>query len=506
MNTPAAKRTATGGQFELYTVPIPSWPKLAWVARCQKDSKTIMVYHGPMVETADQWAVEAVWAGDYGAGGFDETDLVFGTGLRIRGDGVVFVSSGSSLDRLHATHCGTCTYVSNSLPALLACSEGELLDAHNYAGAIKGARNGRAGFDTSIPVHGGEVRLIYFDNLLWSGGDLHRVTKPAPERDWGSYEEYLGFLQGTARHLAANAAATGRAAPVRMLTSVSSGYDSVAASVIAVSAGCRKATTIRRSSSLWRGSDSGEEIARRLGLQCHVAPRSAPEYPWEETFWAVAGSPGILNWSLFPYPEPLGLFFTGCHGDVAWKREESVPDDPYRRPSIADLGIGEFRLHKGVFHAPVPYWGIQSIDALRRISCSAEMRPWSVRGSYDRPIARRIGEEAGIPRHLFGTLKKNTSLEARFHWPVSRSAQKSYADYLRRHGRRPIPRPLVGLVRSIARADQLMRQNIRSRWLRRPARPWDHYRDGFVPFLWANDYLRDQYAAGLREAGVEGGR
>lgn len=134
------------------------------------------------------------------------------------------------------------------------------------------------------------------------------------------------------------------------------------------------------------------------------------------------------------------------------------------------------------------------------------MRPWSVGGSYDRPIARRVGEEAGIPRHLFGTLKKNTSLEARFHWPVSRSAQKSYADYLRRQGRRPIPRPLIGIVRSIARADQLIRQNIRSRWLRRPARPWDRYRDGFVPFRWANDVLREQYAEGLREVGVEVGR
>jgi len=31
---------------------------------------------------------------------------------------------------------------------------------------------------------------------------------------------------------------------------------------------------------------------------------------------------------------------------------------------------------------------------------------WSVGGGYDRPIARRIAEEAGIPRHLFGQIKK----------------------------------------------------------------------------------------------------
>jgi hypothetical protein len=33
------------------------------------------------------------------------------------------------------------------------------------------------------------------------------------------------------------------------------------------------------------------------------------------------------------------------------------------------------------------------------------MRPWRVGGAYDRPIARRILEEAGIPRGTFGVSK-----------------------------------------------------------------------------------------------------
>jgi hypothetical protein len=33
------------------------------------------------------------------------------------------------------------------------------------------------------------------------------------------------------------------------------------------------------------------------------------------------------------------------------------------------------------------------------------MRPWSVGGDYDRPIPRRIAEEAGVPRQWFGRVK-----------------------------------------------------------------------------------------------------
>ena len=39
------------------------------------------------------------------------------------------------------------------------------------------------------------------------------------------------------------------------------------------------------------------------------------------------------------------------------------------------------------------------------------MQPWSIGGTYDRPIARRIGEEAGVPREAFGQTKLATVVE-----------------------------------------------------------------------------------------------
>ena len=79
---------------------IESWPRLAWVAELKQGLEKITIFHGSDVETTEQWCVEAVWAGDYSRGDFDQTDLIFGSGIRCRDNKAVFVSSGSTLDRL----------------------------------------------------------------------------------------------------------------------------------------------------------------------------------------------------------------------------------------------------------------------------------------------------------------------------------------------------------------------------------------------------------------------
>jgi hypothetical protein len=71
----------------------------------------------------------------------------------------------------------------------------------------------------------------------------------------------------------------------------------------------------------------------------------------------------------------------------------------------ADLAL--FRLRVGFFHLPVGAIGYSAHRSILSIARSAEMRPWSLqREQYDRPIPRRIVEEAGVPRELFGQSKK----------------------------------------------------------------------------------------------------
>ena len=52
-------------------------------------------------------------------------------------------------------------------------------------------------------------------------------------------------------------------------------------------------------------------------------------------------------------------------------------------PSIADQGFGEFRLIRGVFHCPVPFWGCARPTKSAALGCYQEMQPWSVGGDYD---------------------------------------------------------------------------------------------------------------------------
>ena len=127
--------------MELRSRVIRDWPKLAWVARC--NARDVEVLRGPMVECAPLWCVEAVWDGPFEDGDFDRTDAVYGSGIRLRGDHVVFVSGSTTFDRLwHCRQADTWT-VSNSLPALLAAAGLSLRDDHaHYTADIQSITRG----------------------------------------------------------------------------------------------------------------------------------------------------------------------------------------------------------------------------------------------------------------------------------------------------------------------------------------------------------------------------
>jgi hypothetical protein len=46
---------------------------------------------------------------------------------------------------------------------------------------------------------------------------------------------------------------------------------------------------------------------------------------------------------------------------------------------------------------------------IHAISTSPDLAPWDVEGGYSRPICRRIVEEQGVPRNMFGVAKKATA-------------------------------------------------------------------------------------------------
>ena len=482
---------------------VPAWPKLAWVARFPHRADTITVHHGPCVETTRDWCVEAVWAGQYECGDFDRTDLVFGSGIRCRGDSVVFVSSGTTLDRLWFVQRGDLWYVANSLPGLLAIAGLSLrYDYTGYAADLTTICGGLRDYKRLLLTDAEEVSVVYYDNLVYDGQRLVELQKPDTAPRFSDFSHYQCFLHDTAEALSRNIRDQRRHTTVEPFTTLSRGYDSVASAVIAKWLGCTRAATIRQSRSLWRGSDSGTDIARHLGLSCKSYPRVAKRYALEETIWAASGRPGLMNWTLFDYPRPLSLFLTGSYGDKVWSCGRRVYSDPLAGTIPSDLGLAEFRLFRGIFHCPPPFWGMRHYRELQTLSFSEEMEPWTLHNDYDRPIPRRIAEEAGVPREAFGMRKMNTSHEAAFLWPYSPEVEQDFTAYLHKQGVFSPTSHQVWALRRATVVNGLVYANVfRRLGLADRLGKLLHTQASDMIFCWANTELKKRYEEGLRPAG-----
>lgn len=482
---------------------IPNWPKLAWVAVNVRGTQQVDIYHGPCLELAEQWCVEAVWDGDFSAGDFDQSENIFGSGVRIRGDKAVFVSSTATYDRLVHFEDDDLIYVSNSLPCLLAISNLSLnSDYPSYSSDILSATLGPEKAVKWLPADRGEIGITYFRNIELAAGQLTWVEKPDRAVAWSSFGDYSRFLEETARRLAQNSMESGRAHAIGMLTTVSSGYDSSAAAAIASKAGCKNAATFTKARSTFGRSDSGEAIAEILGLNCATYVRADAQKSEELSIWAAAGVIHDLNFTAFKYEQPLTLVFTGFHGDCIWDRSGTIDSDPlYRGGSGTGQGLSEYRLIEGFFHCPPTFFGIRQSALVHAISASSEMADYTLNNDYDRPICRRILEEAGVPRGHFGKRKEATALhEHTFNWPLSPKGRQSFAQYLKSRG---ISVPFSLLYKTMHRFDHhfldVMRRRYSAHWLP-VVRPLTTAND--LLFQWANTELAAERLETLMEAGV----
>lgn len=470
-----------------------AWPKLAWVAVLEPEKESLVVHHGPLVEVRHDWAVEGVWDGEFETGDFDQTDTLFGTGIRKRNDEIIFVSSSSGVDRLWYVKCEEAIFVSNTLPGLLRVSGLNLRNEYEFYSEdiITVQRIGVFNHVKAIPTDKENIQVVYLRNILYRNGRVSEINKPDRAPHFSVFAEYESYLKLVAARLGENARAASRTLPIDMLVGLSSGYDSIATAVISRYAGCRKAASIINPTSFWRGSDSGQHIAERLGMLCQLHHHAEKNYRNEIALWAGAGIPGARNFSLFDYPKPLCLFFSGGYGDVMWDRNFKKKLEP--RGGINEL-LCEFRLIEGIFVSVVPWWGIQRSEEIRAINHLDEMKPWVMGTTYDRPIARRLIEEAGIPRGEFATRKKNTSSTRPLRWPSTVEARKSFARYLKANGM-AVPGPLR--VKSFALLSQV--SNLAYKNIAKPLKfknwwkPWLKFPGRKQIFVWANHELRDRY-------------
>jgi hypothetical protein len=366
----------------------------------------VIVHHGSRVETRPAWFGEVVWDGDFADAGFDETDVVFGSGGRVRDGRVDFVGPATMTDRLQSLRVDGDVWVSNSLVCLLAACEAAVDPAYgDYLSNFGSITRGIGRHEAHLETTAGKVQLTHHRNLRWDGRALREVRKPAPERDFPSFEAYRGFLAERLGRLAANLEDPARTRPFRMLGTLSSGYDSPAVAALAREAGLEEAITFR---TVRLGKeDSGEEIGAELSLEVEPYSYTAwREDPYGEVpFLAGSATAGEIYLRAAQGRLEGRVLLTGDFGDSVWSRRDDDPDGVLATTDPAGLSLTEYRLWAGFIHAPIPYVGARQSADLLEIANAPEMETWQIGGYYDRPIPRRIVEEAGVPREAFGTEK-----------------------------------------------------------------------------------------------------
>ena len=392
---------------------VPEWPVLSWLAVCEIDSDRVFVLHGIDVQTKPDWFCEAIWDGVYSEGNFDQTDLIYGSGARCRGNQITFVSSGATTDRLQFLQRDALILISNSLACLLASSAVDPdPQFRGYIELFTSIRRGYKRYDRFVPLRGATAQLVFFQNLEWDGRVLREMPKIIPRRDFSSFERYTAFLDSSLQRLAVNFSSPDRAFTYDWQGSLSRGYDSPTSVALAKEAGLRTALSFHESRPGVR--DDGAAIADALSVEMKLVDRLGwqKEGVWEPLFLSADGQGKEIMVSAAPALLHRRIFVTGHAGDCVWNMNPKCVSTELVRDGYSGLSTTEFRLHCGFIHFPLPYMGMSQMADICRISQSPEMSRWDIGGCYSRPICRRVLEERGVPRDSFG--KEKTGASVRF--------------------------------------------------------------------------------------------
>jgi hypothetical protein len=392
------------------------------------------VHHGDLVETCDQWFVEGCWDGLLEDGAFDQSDSFFGSGVRLRKDEVVVAASRATVDNIYYCSSADEVIVSNSLLLLLAMTGARLDGGIDYRESFTGAVRGIKRYRSSFPVaHAsfGDVSQLYFGNLRIGHGRV-TVDLPSCQESFESYDSYVSYLVRKTTGIYANATSSARRHPFDCYTTLSTGYDSTAVASL-VGKHCGIAHCVMASP---EGVDShrredARPIAEVLGMEPFFI-KAAPEGLGRRELYYYAANFHHFEMifdeaaRLFESKAGPAVLFTGYHGDKVWDRnlKQRYQSDEIKRGDMSGKGLSEIRLKAGFVNAALPFLGARKVSQIVAISNSAEMSPWSVGGDYDRPVPRRICEDAGIPRGAFGQRKhKVTTHKPR---PLDRELRRDF--------------------------------------------------------------------------------
>lgn len=397
-------------------------PKLAWLLVL--DGEKANAYVGPSVEVRDEGFVEGMWAGEFSKFNFDKSEYLFGSGVRIRNGELIVCPPKHTREKLFLLRDRQkdITYVSNSIAFILTKSQfykekeyghfmAILTESGNIATSLGIDRYSNLFFDTG--------RFTWFRFMFYNFKiDIHGNFKVMPiylSKIFHDFQSYRVFLTTKTGELFSNAISSVRNIKYKPLTMVSGGYDSPAVSVIAKENGCERCATIEVE--VYGVYESGDKIAQTIGFRPvkkkHPLGKKISnlnDYFGKKIeklageFIATDGTGDDFVFKALNDMVAETVLISGTYGDPIWEYNSDLPKGlPVRTPF--GKSITEYRLSKGFIFFAMAYMGARYPQIVRKISRSQEMKKYDIGGSYNRPVPRRIIEEAGVRRGDFAKTK-----------------------------------------------------------------------------------------------------
>jgi hypothetical protein len=426
---PASRpRRRTSASWPVESPANDALPQNAWGIVVRR--RRITLHAGSAVERADGFLAEGAWAGAYSAEGILSSPFRCGSGIVRDRPRIVLFGPSHSTEHIYCFVGRGYLAVSNAVHLAVALARGakpaDLGAARRSSGTV---RAGCHHYDRILyTTRTGTMLRLAFG--MWTI-DQERLSLTetghpvAAIRGTTDYAGYRADLLETLRSIVENARDPRRRAPYGdIVTTCSAGYDSPACAALARDLGCREALSLRTARG--GGDDSGRAVAASLGLACIERERfgaglerageqgghlldAAHLSPAHDEFLGSLNTPEDLWIADFAPHLPGRILFTGFHGDKVWSK--GCPSGPMIvRGDNSGSGIDEFRKRVGFVHVPVPFIGASDHAGLAALFGAEEMLPYRVGGTYDRPVPRRIAEDAGVPRGLFGQEKRAGSV------------------------------------------------------------------------------------------------
>lgn len=390
-------------------------PPLAWLTIFTEDSNTVEVSCGDAVVTSPSYFVAGVWDGDFQKGEFDTCTTPCCTGMKIDESSsmgeVNLITPNHLQETVFSIKVNDKLYLSNSLSFVLEVSGCELLTTYKQYVADMGSILYGLKSDKLVkysPLAAGR-ELRYLRCCIATIDKKLNIKESIRNSGltFNNFEDYKQKIQQILIDIKTNATDIHRKHPYGMICTISRGYDAPSACVFAASVGCDEVFTFCD-----KPDDDGSKIAEILGYKKIYRVDSKQYIKNNKYLEAEALASGDSGATFIAFEELFRnkLLIMGLRGDKVYDRIQTNVNnnlDFHVGDQLAQCGltIYESMLKNNSITISIPLIGGDCWLDMKRISESEEMKLFSIGNHYDRPIPRRLLEEAGVEREMFGMKK-----------------------------------------------------------------------------------------------------